>query len=47
MGVGTTGVSAVSSRRDFVGIEKDAGYFGIAERSVTDAELMALLEPSL
>jgi len=34
MGSGTTGVSCVTNRRRFIGIEKDPEYFAIAERRI-------------
>lgn len=37
MGSGTTGVAAVNTGRDFIGIEKDPGYFAIAERRIYEA----------
>lgn len=37
MGSGTTGVAAVNTGRDFIGIEKDPGYFTIAERRIYEA----------
>lgn len=42
MGSGTTGVAAVNTGRDFIGIEKDPGYFQIAQRRIYDAYEMAL-----
>jgi DNA modification methylase len=38
MGSGTTGVAAIQTGRDFIGIEKDAEYFAIAERRITNAQ---------
>lgn len=38
MGSGTTGVAAVQMGRDFVGIERDPKYFGIACRRIEDAQ---------
>jgi DNA modification methylase len=34
MGSGTTGMAAVMERRDFVGIEQEAEYVGIARRRI-------------
>lgn len=41
MGSGTTGVACLSTGRNFIGIEKDATYFAIAERRLLDAERSA------
>jgi site-specific DNA-methyltransferase (adenine-specific) len=38
MGSGTTGVAAVNTGRNFIGIEKDPAYFAIAERRIQEAE---------
>lgn len=38
MGSGTTGVAALMEKRRFVGIEKDAGFFRIAQRRIREAE---------
>jgi DNA modification methylase len=38
MGSGTTGVACVNAGREFVGIEKDAGYFAIAEQRIAKAQ---------
>jgi site-specific DNA-methyltransferase (adenine-specific) len=38
MGVGTTGVACVNTGRDFIGIERDAGYFAIAQRRIEAAQ---------
>lgn len=43
MGSGTTGVAAINTGRDFIGIEKDPGYFEIAERRIYEAYEAALL----
>ena len=43
MGSGTTGVAAVNTGRRFVGIEKDAGYFAIAQRRIAEAQMQPLL----
>jgi DNA modification methylase len=37
MGSGTTGVACVNTGRKFIGIERDAGYFAIAQRRIADA----------
>ena len=47
MGSGTTGHACVNLGRSFIGIEKDAGYFAIAEKRLADAAMqqrMALEE---
>jgi len=38
MGSGTTGVAAINSGRNFVGIEKDSSYFAIAEKRIAEAQ---------
>ena len=38
MGSGTTGVSCVNEGRNFIGIEKDAGYYDIARDRISNAE---------
>ena len=38
MGSGTTGVAAKNLNRNFIGIEKDEGYFKIASSRIADAE---------
>lgn len=43
MGSGTTGVAAVNTGRDFIGIERDPGYFAVAERRIYEAYEAALL----
>lgn len=46
MGSGTTGVACVNTNRNFVGVERDPGYFDIAERRIAEArDRTALLEP--
>lgn len=42
MGSGTTGVACANTGRDFIGIERDPGYFAIAEKRIREAELNAL-----
>jgi len=37
MGSGTTGVACIRTGRKFIGIEKDAGYFAVAQRRVAEA----------
>ena len=37
MGSGTTGVACIETGRNFIGIEKDADYFGIAESRISAA----------
>jgi DNA modification methylase len=39
MGSGSTGVAAVNTDRDFIGIELDAKYFKIAEERVKAAQI--------
>lgn len=39
MGSGTTGVACVNTGRRFIGIERDAGYFAIAERRIAEAAM--------
>ena len=36
MGSGTTGVSCMQTNRNFIGIERDEKYFGIAEKRIKD-----------
>jgi DNA modification methylase len=43
MGSGTTGVAAMKEGRSFIGIEKDAEYFKIAERRIQEASKEQLL----
>ena len=38
MGSGTTGVACIQEGRSFIGIEKDAAYFAIAERRLAQAQ---------
>ena len=38
MGSGTTGVACVNTGRRFIGIERDADYFAIAERRIAEAQ---------
>jgi site-specific DNA-methyltransferase (adenine-specific) len=38
MGSGTTGVACVNLGRNFIGIEKDPGYFKIAEKRIMNAQ---------
>lgn len=38
MGSGTTGVACVQEGRRFIGIEKEAGYFAIAEQRIATAQ---------
>ena len=38
MGSGTTGVACVNTRRDFIGIELDENYFGIAQGRIKEAQ---------
>ena len=38
MGSGTTGVAAVNTNRNFIGIELDEGYFNIAKNRIQEAK---------
>ena len=44
MGTGNTGKVAQRLGRNFIGIEKDPSYFGIAERRITEAQKNRQLE---
>lgn len=41
MGSGSTGVACMNTNRKFIGIEKDEGYFNIANKRISDSELLA------
>jgi DNA modification methylase len=43
MGSSTTGVAAIRTGRNFIGVEKDAGYFAIAQRRCAEASLQPAL----
>jgi site-specific DNA-methyltransferase (adenine-specific) len=43
MGSGTTGVAAVRTGRNFIGIEKERPYFDISERRITSENQMELV----
>ena len=43
MGSGTTGVAALECGRSFIGIEKDADYFAIAERRIKSCDAYKML----
>lgn len=47
MGSGSTGVAAIQTGRQFVGIEIDAGYFAIAHKRIEDAARAARGLPKL
>lgn len=38
MGSGSTGVACINTGRRFIGIERDEGYFAIAQRRIADAQ---------
>ena len=42
MGSGSTGVACANTNREFVGIEKDEGYFKIAEKRIREAKYTQL-----
>lgn len=44
MGSGTTGVACVKTGRSFIGIERDSGYFAIAQRRIAEAQLQPQLD---
>ena len=37
MGSGSTGVACINTGRDFIGIEKEPRYFGIAQQRIEEA----------
>ena len=37
MGSGSTGVAAINTGRDFIGIEKEQNFFEISEKRITEA----------
>ena len=43
MGSGSTGVACVNTKRDFIGIELDEGYFKIAKDRIQDAQSQGVL----
>lgn len=43
MGSGSTGVAAMNTRRNFIGIEKEADYFKIAQERIAEAQSFQLL----
>ena len=47
MGSGTTGVAAMQTGRDFIGIELDKGYFSIAEKRISNAVAQPALVTAL
>lgn len=38
MGSGSTGVACINTKRDFIGIELDKGYFEIAKRRLEEVK---------
>jgi DNA modification methylase len=44
MGSGTTGVACLNTGRNFIGIERDAGYFQIASSRIENAQSQARLD---
>jgi site-specific DNA-methyltransferase (adenine-specific) len=38
MGSGSTGIACLNTSRDFIGIEKDPGYFEIAKNRIEEHE---------
>jgi len=42
MGSGSTGVACAKTNREFIGIEKDEGYFKIAEKRIREAKYTQL-----
>lgn len=43
MGSGSTGVAAVQTGRNFIGVELDSGYFAIAQRRIAEAQMQVPL----
>ena len=39
MGSGTTGVAAIKTNRNFIGIELDDGYFNIAKERISNTNI--------
>ena len=44
MGSGTTGVACANTGRNFIGIERDEGYFAIAQKRIEEASLKLRLD---
>lgn len=44
MGSGTTGVACANTRRNFIGIERDEGYFAIAQKRIEEASFKLKLD---
>ena len=44
MGSGSTGVACVNTKRNFIGIELDKGYFNIAKKRINEAQNMKLMD---
>ena len=47
MGSGTTGVACKNLNRDFIGIEKDEGYFNIAKERLLSEGVKSTKQDSL
>lgn len=47
MGSGTTGVACMNTKRNFLGIELDVGYFEIAEKRICEAQAAKAVNPFL
>lgn len=45
MGSGSTGVACVNTNRNFIGIELDETYFGIAEKRIKEAQMTLFTSP--
>ena len=43
MGSGTTGAACIRTGRKFIGIELDPGYFEIAKKRISEAQLQTRL----